>query len=173
MAEWQIGRLERSHERAAFCCGKAPLDDFLRALVSQYEKRKLGRTYVATRPGEKQVLGYYTLASAAIAFPALPPAAAKKLPKHPVPAVLLARLAVDASTQGQGLGEELLLDALHRSLALSAQLGIHAVVVDAIDEQAKAWYLKYGFLPLLDDPMHLYLPIGSIEDGFTEPERKR
>jgi GNAT superfamily N-acetyltransferase len=173
MAEWTFERLDRSHQRDGFVCGKAPLDEFLRSLVSQYEKRKLGRTYVAVRPGEKRVLGYYTLASSTIALPALPPAAAKKLPKHPVPAVLLARLAVDQSMQGQGLGEDLLMDALNRALGLSAHLGIHAIVVDAIDESAKKWYLRYGFVQLLDDEMHLYLPLTSIERtlGGTGPTK--
>jgi hypothetical protein len=59
MADWQIERLERSHVRDAFSCGKPPLDEFIRRLVNQYEKRNIGRTYVAVRPGEKQVLGYY------------------------------------------------------------------------------------------------------------------
>ena len=112
MAEWKIERLTRSHERASFTCGKPPLDDFLRSLVTQYEKRNLGRTYVAVRAGEPRVLGYYTLASGSVPFQNLPAPAARKLARHPVPVILLARLAVDQSVQGQGLGESLLLDAL-------------------------------------------------------------
>jgi GNAT superfamily N-acetyltransferase len=80
-----------------------------------------------------------------------------------VPVVLLARLAVDASAQGKGLGEGLLLDALQRALDLSAGLGVHAVEVDALDESAAAFYRKYGFTPLLDDPLHLYLPLTTVE----------
>src|SRR5437870_4109190 len=66
MSEWHIEPLDRSHQRGEFCCGKAPLDEFLRSLVSQYEKRKLGKTYVAVQPNEKKVCGYYTLASGSI-----------------------------------------------------------------------------------------------------------
>src|SRR5437588_9239854 len=168
MAEWTIEPLNRSHERSEFCCGKSPLDNFLRSLVSQYEKRRLGRTYVAVRPGEKQVLGYYTLASGAVPFAHLPGRMAKKLPRHPVPVVLLARLAVDQSVQGQGLGGLLLADALRRCLGLADQLGVHAVEVDAIDEEARAFYEKYGFTALQDDPLHLYLPLASIEDASAE-----
>jgi len=170
MAEWQIEALDRSHERKAFCCGKAPLDTFLKSLVSQYEKRKLGRTYVAVQPGEKRVRGYYTLASAAVSYQSFPAKVAKKLPQHPVPVTLLARLAVDQTAQGQGLGKVLLMDALRRCLALSSQLGIHAVEVDAIDQQAKEFYQKYGFLLFQDNPLHLYLPMATIEMTFQGEE---
>jgi GNAT superfamily N-acetyltransferase len=168
MAEWSIERLDRAHERSEFCCGKGPLDSFLRTLVSQYEKRRLGRTYVAVRPDEKRVLGYYTLASGAVAFENLPEGAGKKLPRHPVPVILLARLAVDQTVHGQGLGGALLADALRRCLALAGQLGVHAVEVDAIDEQAKAFYEKHGFVALQDDPLHLYLPITTVAEAFGE-----
>src|SRR5262249_52576235 len=149
-----------------FCCGKATLDHFLHALVSQYEKRNLGRTYVAVRTGSAQVCGYYTLASGAVSFQNLPAKAAKKLPKHPVPVALLARLAVDQSVQGLGLGRLLLSDALKRCLTLSQQIGIHAIEVDALDQQAKEFYEKFGFVPLLDNAMHLYLPLATIEAAF-------
>lgn len=119
---------------------------------------------MAVPPGESRVVGYYTLAAGAVVFEHLPTDASKKLPKHPVPVVLLARLAVDQSFQGKGLGERLLLDALQRSLDLSAGLGVHAVEVDALDDAAAAFYRKYGFTPLLDDPLHLYLPIVTVED---------
>jgi GNAT superfamily N-acetyltransferase len=165
MAEWQIDRLAKSHERAGFSCGKPSLDDFIRSLVSQYEKRNLGRTYVAIRPGEKRVWGYYTLASGAVPFMHLPAPAARKLPKHPVPAILLARLAVDQGAQGQGLGEALLLDALDRCSNTADSLGVHAVEVAAIDGTAKRFYEKYGFMTLLDDELHLFLSIATILDA--------
>ncbi len=170
MAEWCVERLGRAHERSAFSCGRESLDAFLRTLVNQYEKRRLGRTYVVVRPGEERVLGYYTLASGSVSFEKLPKKAAKKLPRHPVPVVLLARLAIDQSAQGQGLGGFLLADALRRCLVLAAQLGVHAVEVDALDEQAKAFYEKYGFVALQDNPLHLYLPIATLADAFGEPE---
>jgi len=115
------------------------------------------------------VRGYYTIASGAVPFLNLPAPSARKLPRHPVPVILLARLAVDHSAQGQTLGESLLLDALGRSLTLAEALGIHAVEVDAIDQQAKAFYQKYGFQPLLDAELHLYLPVATIRDAFDRP----
>jgi GNAT superfamily N-acetyltransferase len=167
MDEYRIDQLNRSHERGEFCCGKAPLDEFLRSLVSQYDKRKLGRTYVAVLPDDRRVYGYYTLASGSIPFQHLPPKLAKKLPRHPVPVALLGRLAVDQAAQGQGLGAELLMDALKRCLALSAELGIFAVAVLAIDEEAKRFYVKYGFVPLADSDLHLYMPLRTIEDELA------
>jgi GNAT superfamily N-acetyltransferase len=166
MADWPIERLARSHDRSSFECGQPPLDDFLRKLVSQYEKRNLGRTYVALEPGGSRVVGYYTLASGYVAFRNLPADAAKKLPRHPVPVALLARLAVDQSAQGRGLGAALLMDALGRCLELSEKLALHAIEVDAIDQRAAAFYAKYGFVPLLNRPLHLYLPIATVEQAF-------
>lgn len=163
MADWIIEPLEGRHRRDAFSCGKASLDDFLRSLVGQYEKRRLGRTYVAVRRGDDVVAGYYTLASGAVSFAKLPPASARKLPRHPVPVVLLARLAVDRKAQGRGLGRELLVDALHRCLDLSGRLGIRAVEVEALDADAKRFYERYGFAPLLDDAMHLFLPLATLQ----------
>lgn len=167
-----IEPLGRSHERGEFCSGKAPLDAFLHSLVSQYQKRRLGQTYVAVRPDQKRVWGYYTLASGAVSFENLPQKAARKLPRHPVPVILLARLAIDQAVQGQGLGQHLLMDALRRCLALAEQIGTHAVEVDAIDEGAKAFYEKHGFVALRDSPLHLYLPIATIEDAFGEPTQQ-
>ena len=164
MTDWVVEPFAKRHEREEFSCGKPSLDDFIRARVSQYEKRRLGKTFVAVPKGGIKVLGYYTLAAGAVSFEQLPSSASRKLPKHPVPVVLLARLAVDQSVQGMRLGEGLLLDALQRSLDLSVRLGVHAVEVKAIDDGAVKFYGKYGFTPLLDEPHHLYLPISTIED---------
>ncbi len=165
MAEWRIERLGREHARDGFDCGKPTLDEFLRALVSQYEKRNLGRTYVAFRGDAARVLGYYTLASGSIDVERLPASRARKLPRHPVPVVLLARLAVDRSVHGKGLGGALLRDALSRSLVLSETLGIHAIVVDALDGAAKAFYERFGFMPLTGDARRLFLPLGTIRSA--------
>ena len=163
MVDWVVEPFGKQHRRDDFSCGKPPLDDFLRTRVSQYEMRRFGKTFVAVPRGELKVIGYYTLAAGAVSFEHLPATTAHKLPKHPVPVVLLARLAVDKPAQGIRLGEGLLLDALQRALGLSAGLGVHAVEVDAIDDSAARFYGKYGFTPLLDDPLHLYLPISTVE----------
>ena len=118
---------------------------------------------------DPQVRGYYSQASSSVSFQSLPEKAARKLPRHPVPVILLARLAVDTTAQGQGLGSFLLLDGLSRSLQIAEQLGIHAIEVDAIDESASAFYRRYGFVPLLDSPRHLYLPV-NVARLALQPE---
>ncbi len=162
MDDWRIEQLARGHAREGFDCGKSSLNDFLRGLVTQYEKRNLGRTYVATREGDERVVGYHTLASGAIDAERLPVKQARKLPRHALPVVFLARLAVDRSVHGRGLDGLLLRDALLRSFDLSGKLGIHAVVVDALDAEASAFYERFGFVPLTDHELKLFLPISTI-----------
>jgi predicted GNAT family N-acyltransferase len=168
VVEWRIERLDRGHVREGFDCGKPSLDDFLHARVSQYEKRNLGRTYVGLQGEDRRVLGYYTLASGAIEAESLPAHQAKKLPRHAVPVVLLARLAVDQSVRGSGLGGFLLRDGMKRSLDISEKIGIHAVVVDALDAGAKTFYERFGFMPLTDDEMRLFLPLSTIRSAAKE-----
>jgi GNAT superfamily N-acetyltransferase len=159
---WIIERLAKSHDRSLFHCGQPALDDWLKTLASQFDRRDLARTFVAVLPGDGRVLGYYALASHRVRFEALPDDQAKGLPKIDVPVVLLGRLAVDQSMHGKGLGSFLLIDALRRALQVSTEVGIRAVEVDAIDERARSFYLKYEFVPLLDDPNHLFLPMRVI-----------
>lgn len=168
MVDWTIEHLGPAHDRQAFFCGKASLDDFIRTKASQYERKNIGRTYVAVRRGNTKVLGYYTLALGSVELAHLPRVVAKKLSKHPVPVILLGRLAVDRSAQGQRLGEMLLFDAFNRSLAIAEQAGAYAVEVLAIDDGAKAFYESYDFLPLLDQARHLFLPIATIRQGVSK-----
>ncbi len=166
MANWVIESLRPEHVRAGFSCGKTALDTFLTALVSQYEKRGLSRTYVATEPGQGRIAGYYTLAAGSFEWSSLPPAQRKKFPKHSLPTVHLARLAVDLAFQGKRLGETLLLHALQSALDISKNLGAFAVDLWAIDDEAQAFYQKYGFIPLEDNQRHLFLGMKSITSMF-------
>jgi GNAT superfamily N-acetyltransferase len=161
-SNWVIERLTKKHDRASFHCGQPTLDDWLKLRVGQFEKRDLARTYVAVRKGNSKVLGYYAIANHRVTYGALTADQAKGLPQIDIPVVLLARLAVDRSDQGQGLGELLLVDALRRAQHIGDQVGVRAVEVDAIDELARTFYAKYGFVQLLDDPNHLFLPMQVI-----------
>jgi GNAT superfamily N-acetyltransferase len=173
VAEWTIEPLGPAHERDRFSSGRASLDDFLRSLVTQYERRRLGRTYVAVPLAARSVVGYYTLASGAVSFASVPAHLGRKLPRHPVPVVLLARLAVDEKEQGKGLGQLLLVDAMRRCLALGDRLGVHAIEVSAIDDRAGAFYERFGFIPLTDDRRHLYLPLATAEAALGRTKRPR
>ena len=162
MPAWEIEKLLRSHGRTEFDCGKPALNDWLQKYASQYEKKDLERTYVAVEQGDHRVLGYYSVLNHRIRYEALPEDQAKGLPRIDVPVVLLGRLAVDTTMQGQGLGAFLLIDALRRAARVSEQIGIRAIEVDAIDEPARQFYLHYGFTPLVDNRRHLYLPLQVI-----------
>lgn len=166
MSHWRIERLDKRHERSEFSCGKESLDQFIRQLVTQYEKRRLGRTFVATDADSNRVTGYYTLAAGSLDVKSLPKDERKKLPKHPVPTIHIGRLAVDAGCRGQRLGELLLFHALRAALDLSDRLGAFAVDVWAIDDEAKSFYVKYGFVELDDSPLHLLLPMKTIQELF-------
>jgi GNAT superfamily N-acetyltransferase len=158
----QIERLTRSHDRNAFGCGEPPLNNYLQRLALQNDERGIGRTFVAVVAGETHIKGYYTLATGKVIFENMPET--KKLPpRMPVPVVLLGRLAVDNGSKGSGLGRLLLMHALWRSQQIAAHAGVYAVEVDALHEQAAKFYLKYGFTPLLDDPLHLYLSMKTVE----------
>ena len=169
MATWAILRLDKSHDRTEFDCGQPMLNEWLQDRAGQFDRRDLSRTFVATRTAESLVLGYYAISTHRVIHDVLPPAEAEGLPRLDVPVVLIGRLAVDQSAQGEGLEALLLIDALRRSAQISEQGGIRAVEVDAIDDAAKNFYLKFGFPPLLDDPRHLFLPMHEIRKLKLEP----
>jgi GNAT superfamily N-acetyltransferase len=162
VAEWEITQLDGSHERNQFDCGRPELNQWLQQRARNWGKKGLARTYVAVSKGESSIRGYYAISSHQVQFEALPADQAKGLPRIDVPVVLLGKLAVDKTTQGQGLGALLLIDALRRVDGISEQIGIRAVEVDTIDDQARAFCLKYGFVALQDDQNHLFLPMTAI-----------
>ena len=145
------------------------LNEWLKDRASQFDRRDLSRTFVATRPEAVLVVGYYAISTHRVVYDALPAAESKGLPRLDVPVVLIGRLAVDQSVQGQGLGALLLVDALRRSLQISGQVGIRAVEVDALDDAAMNFYFKFGFRPLLDDSRHLFLPMHEIRKLKLDP----
>ncbi len=157
----RIERLTRSHERKHFKCGEQSLDRYIQQLAVQNDERNIGRTFVAVEEGSLTVIGYYTLASGRVSFQHLPDV--KKLPPNmPMPVILLGRLAVDLNWRGLRLGEYLLMHALWRCSEINRDVAVHAVEVDAIDDGAKAFYERYGFVALLDNPLHMYLPMKQI-----------
>ena len=119
--------------------------------------------YVAVESGRTTVAGYFTLSAFGVTLHDLPEAIVRRLPRYPqVPATLLGRLAVDARHQGKRLGELLLLEALSRSLETSRRVASAAVVVDAVDASAHAFYRHFEFIPFRDDPRRLFLPMQAI-----------
>ena len=168
MTEWTIRRLDKDHDRSTFDCGQRMLNAWLKDRAGQFDRRDLSRTFVATRPDEVLVVGYYVVSTHRVVYEARPAAKSQGLPRLDVPVVLIGRLAVDHTVQG-GLGALLLVDALRRSLRISEQVGIRAVEVDALDDAARNFYLKFGFRSLLDDPRHLFLPMHEIRNLKLDP----
>jgi GNAT superfamily N-acetyltransferase len=163
---WTIERLEKRHDRGSFDCGVAALNDFLKTAARQNQRDNVGRTFVATLPTEVQVVGFYTLTVGSVARESLPVEAARKLPRYPVPVAHLGRLAVDLSMRGKRLGEALLLHALEQVLRISDVVGIYAIDAHAKDQPARDFYARYGFRPLLDDHLHLFLPTAILPKLF-------
>lgn len=149
------------HDRRGFRCGNADLDRYLHEQVGPDERRRLAKAFVLVDRAEPAtILGYYTLSTAEIDLSALPEENRKKLPRYPaIPAALLGRLAVDERQQGRGFGRYLLFDALARTIDAGERVGIWAVVVDAIDEDAARFYRTHDFQPLPDNPGRLFLEL--------------
>jgi len=163
----QITSLDSHHDRADFSCGIPALDDYLKKRAGQDARKRVAAPFILTDAGDMRAIGYYTLSAISILLDDLPPDIVRKLPRYPaVPATLLGRLAMDARYRGLGLGEHLLMDALHRSLSHSGEIASFAVVVDAIDEAAERFYARYEFRPFPDKTGRLFLPMRKIAQIF-------
>jgi GNAT superfamily N-acetyltransferase len=159
--------LDRSHDLSAFDCGAPALNDYLRKYAWQNHQSRAARTYVTTRGG--RVVGYYTLAAGSVRREQPPPRVVKGLGQYPVPLILLARLAVDQAEQGRGVGAALLKDAILRAAQAADIVGCRAILVHAKDQNAMAFYRKYGFEPSPVDELHLYLLMKDIKASFSSP----
>ena len=154
-----IEPLGSHHDRSDFSCVESALDTYLQRQASQDVRRRVAQVFVALgdRPGKIQ--GYYSLSATSFLKDNLPAEMAKRLPHYPVPAAVLGRLAIDGSSQGQGLGEILLLDAIRRVVRASAAMAVYAIVVDAKNERAQAFYERYGFRRFPSESLRLFLPL--------------
>jgi GNAT superfamily N-acetyltransferase len=149
------------HDRAAFSCGVPALDEYLVRFADQHRRRGVTSVYVLTDTADpRTVLGYYTLSAVEVDVQRLAEPERKKLPRYPVPCFRMGRLACRADRQGSGLGKLLLGCAVDRCLKARQQVAAYALVVDAKDAAAKAFYARFGFKALLDAPLTLYLPLG-------------
>lgn len=157
--------LHASHPVEGFDCGVPELNNYLRkhALVSQ--NSRVSRTYVCCRE-DGQIVGYYSLAFQSISCLDAPGRMKKGMPRHDIPAILLARLAVDLTAQGIGLGSELIRDAFLRAISAAEIAGCRALIVDAKDEDIAAYYQKLGFERFASNPLRLFLLMKDIEKSL-------
>jgi len=156
--------LTKDHDRNSFDCGVPSLNDYLKKYALQNQKKHVARTYVVTRGN--RIVGYYSLAYGSVSLEEAPQSVKSGLPRHPVPVILLARLAVDSTEQGSGLGAALLKDALIRTIQAADIAGLRAILVHAKDDSAKRFYEKFGFEPSPIDTYHLFLRLSVIFESL-------
>jgi ribosomal protein S18 acetylase RimI-like enzyme len=156
------------HQRDSCDCGNDVLNVYLKQHLSQNLKQNLIQAYVALEKNSNRILGYYTLSSASISHSELPTEMAKKLPKYPIPAILISRLACDKVTREAQLklGSKLVIHALKQALKAVEIMGVMCVIVDAKPE-AVAFYQKFGFQFLAESENRLYLPMNTIANLFA------
>jgi len=167
VSPYRIEPLGKGHDRKSFACGSEPLDRYLKQQASQDAEKRVAAPFVLVEPPSRCVLGYDTLSASIITADQWPPELARKLPRYPqLPVTLLGRLAVDQGHRGKGLGELLLIDALHRSLEAASEIGAMAVVVDAKDAAAEAFCEHFDFTRLQRQPSRLFLPMKTVAALF-------
>jgi len=159
--------VSKALQKQPFDCGNPILNDYFRFYAFKNDQLSIGKTFVALNELDT-VTGYMTLANAQIEADLLPETLKAKLPRYPIPAFRIAKLAVDLRYQGSGVGSWLLRSALEKALSVSASVGIYAVIVDAIDEKAKSFYVKYGFVAFSEYPLTLFLPITTIASAYSK-----
>jgi len=158
-------KLNSEHDLSQFHCGETTLDDWLRKRALQNEESGASRTYVACV--EKRVVGYYALAAGAVAHAEAPGRVRRNMP-DPVPVMVIGRLAVDQTVQGQALGPALLRDAVLRTLRAAEIAGIRAILVHAISERAKRFYEKWGFIASPIEPMTLMITLAEARKATQD-----
>jgi len=166
-APFRLETLSEQHDRTAFHSGEEALDRYFQTQATQDIRRRIANCFVAVEAVTGQVAAYYTIAAASIPLVDLPAEDAKRLPGYPtLPAVRIGRLAVDSRFQRRGLGGALLVDAMRRTL--QAPPAVYALVVDAKNDQAAAFYRKYGFRAILNHTQMMFIPMATAQKAFLE-----
>lgn len=154
-------RLARKHELDQFDCGEPALDEWLKRHARAADVSESARVFVVTED-DASVVAYYALAAAQVEPRSATARAAKGQPSRPIPAILLARLAVDRGHQSRGLGRSLLQDVMRRCVAAADEIGVRLLLVHAKNERVKQWYQRYGFEESPTDPLHVMLLLKDI-----------
>ncbi len=162
-ARLRIEKLHRTHEVETFTCGERGLDRFLIRHALRAQQMNSSQTYVGL--SDTIVVGFHTIVAGEIRHADAPARVVKGMPHHPIPLLILARLAVHRDWQGRGLGAGLLLDALGRALQVADMVGVRSLAVHAKDDSAAAFYLHFGFAPSVTDSRHLFMLIKDIRDA--------
>lgn len=157
-----VRKTEQADNVTSFDCGNTALNQFLQRFALVNQKANSAQTYVCCKQGTNNVVGFYSLAVGSVEPSAAASRVVKGLARHPVPVMILARLAIDKNHQGTGLGRALLKDALLRTVQAASIAGIRAMLVHAKDDSARNWYMNLGFEPSPTDPYHLFLLVKDL-----------
>jgi ribosomal protein S18 acetylase RimI-like enzyme len=169
-APFRLEPLGADHDRTRFHSGEEALDRYFRTQATQDIRRRIAHCFVAVDAKTGHVAGYYTLSAASVPLVDLPPDEAKRLPRYPtVPVVRMGRLAVDVQFQGHGLGAALLADALRRTI--DSAVAAYALLVDAQNDRAVAFYQRLGFRPFTSQPRTLFLPVATARKALLGAAR--
>ncbi|UVO09252.1 GNAT family N-acetyltransferase [Pectobacterium polonicum] len=156
--------LRAKHVLSSFCCGVESMDNWLKLRAMKNQVTGASRTFVSC--DDSKVLAYYSLASSAVATNAAPGRFRRNMP-DPIPVVVLGRLAVDTSLHGQGVGRALVRDAGLRVIHVADTIGIRGMLVHALSDEARAFYLRVGFEPSPIDPMMLMVTLGDLVGSLS------
>jgi GNAT superfamily N-acetyltransferase len=156
-----IEKLARRHPVETFDCGQIALNHFLNRFALASQQANASQTYLGLADAE--IIGFYTLVVSEVAYADAPERLTKGLARHPVPLMLLARLAVSVAWKGRGVGAGLLKDAMRRTLQVAEIVGVRALAAHAKDGTARAFYEHFGFVPSPSDPLHVFLLIKDLQ----------
>ena len=172
VAPWHEEPIAKRHNRDAFDCGDAALNEFLRRHARQAHDSGGAKTFPAVPDDDAmRILGFYSLSPASVGFSRTPEVIKRGLARYDVPVFRLGRLAVDLSMQRKGLGGQLLLAAGRRCLRASQEVGGVALLIDAKSEAVANWYAGFGALQLLNTPLTLLLPLKTVQTALQSEDR--
>lgn len=161
-----IEALSKAHDKSLFACGESSLDQYLQRYARQNVDNDSARVYVAVRPDEPRVCGFFSLCAGEASVTDFPKRVARGWPRD-VPTIHLGRIAVDRDFQGQGLGDVLMGAAIEISLEVAEQVGVAAMELWALNENLLRFYGRFNFLSLEDDPFHLYLSTATARASLS------
>lgn len=168
MNNLKLELLSKHHKRKDFDCGEKELNHYLQVMASQHTKKGISRTFVLIEASNPEsIIGFITLSACEIKAESLPHPYSKKFPLK-VSGAKIGRLAIKKEFQKQGLGNQLMVFAMHQAIIVHQSIGLTGMMVDAKSEQAKEYYQQYGFIPLPENPLTLFLPIKTILDVFKD-----
>ena len=158
----KIEVLQDHHQKKSFNCGQDDLNKFIKQYASQHQKSGTSKTYVAIDDDTQQVRGFYCLSSTSIGFDGVDAVLTQRLPRYPLPCVVIGRFAVDQTAQGRGIGKVLLAHALKQVSKVAQIIGVNFVVIHAKDQKAMEFYQRFGFISLTSNPLTLIYPVSEI-----------